>query len=163
MLSLRPSRFLMRGASRSSQVSEAGCDGRDRIARRAMPIRTAKACGPGTPGLVLNLRDVSQATVTKRSWTPRRARHKRSHHRAGNVDVSASSAVTTLVCFLHLHTGLRVQPNTRHSLRPLVSLGVSEAKLGHFGAAGMRGRVFPSLRTNGSVPTGRANARPMTG
>jgi hypothetical protein len=29
-------------------------------------LRTAKACGPGTPGLVLSLRDVSQATVTNK-------------------------------------------------------------------------------------------------
>jgi hypothetical protein len=28
--------------------------------------RTAEACGPGTPGLVLSLRDVSQATVTNK-------------------------------------------------------------------------------------------------
>src|SRR3974390_541101 len=43
-----------------------------------------------------------ETTVTTRSWTPGRARHKRSNHRAGNVDVSASSAATTLVCFSHL-------------------------------------------------------------
>ena len=65
----------------------------------------------------------SQATVTKRSWTPGRARHKRSNHRAGNVDVSASPVVTTLVCFSSSHTGLRVQQNTRHSLRPLFFRG----------------------------------------
>jgi hypothetical protein len=70
---------------------------------------------------VLSLaRRFRETTVTKRSWTPGRARHKRSNHRAGNVDVSASSAVTTLVCFLLLHTRLRVQLNTRHSLRPLL-------------------------------------------
>src|SRR5579871_1029553 len=61
-----------------------------------------------------------KATVTTRSRTPGRARYKPQSHRAGNVDVSASSAVTTLVCFSLLHTGLRVQLNTRHSLRPLI-------------------------------------------
>jgi hypothetical protein len=70
--------------------------------RRTAQARTAKACGPGTPGLVLRSRVPSpRTTVTKRSWTPGRARHKRSNHRAGNVDVSASPVVTTLVCFLH--------------------------------------------------------------
>jgi hypothetical protein len=29
-------------------------------------MRTAKACGSGTPGLVLSLRDVSQTTVTNK-------------------------------------------------------------------------------------------------
>jgi hypothetical protein len=40
--------------------------------------RTAKTCGPGTPWLVSSPRDnasaIPPATVTKRSWTPRRAR-----------------------------------------------------------------------------------------
>jgi hypothetical protein len=34
---------------------EAGCDGRERIVRRAMRERTAKSCGPDAPGLVLSL------------------------------------------------------------------------------------------------------------
>jgi len=34
---------------------EAGCDGRKRIVRRAVCKRTAKPCGPGTPGLVLSV------------------------------------------------------------------------------------------------------------
>jgi hypothetical protein len=77
-------------------------------------------------------------TVTKRSWTPGRARHKRSNHRAGNVSVSASSAVTTLVCFLPLHTRLRVQQNTRHSLRPLIISRVVDVNLGPDHAARTR-------------------------
>ncbi|MGH6679187.1 MAG: hypothetical protein ACREDL_09715 [Bradyrhizobium sp.] len=43
-------------------------------------MRTAKACGSGTPWLVSSSRrcskQSSRATVTKRSWTPGRARHK---------------------------------------------------------------------------------------
>jgi hypothetical protein len=35
---------------------EAGCDGRVGVAGRAILMRTAKACGPGTPGLVSSLR-----------------------------------------------------------------------------------------------------------
>jgi hypothetical protein len=50
--------------------------------------RTAKSCGPGAPGLVLSLArsrrrpyrarraEFRKATVTKRSWTPGRARNK---------------------------------------------------------------------------------------
>src|SRR6516165_1069175 len=82
-----------------------------------------------------------KTTVTTRSWTPGRARHKRSNHRAGNADVSASSAVTTLVCFLPSHTRLRVQSNTRHSLRPLLFEGHVDARLGRDGAAGMQSRA----------------------
>ncbi|HTP94053.1 MAG TPA: hypothetical protein VMJ52_20080, partial [Xanthobacteraceae bacterium] len=37
--------------------------------------------------------------------------------------VSASPVVTTLVCFFVSHTRLRVQHNTRHSLRPLLFEG----------------------------------------
>src|SRR5215813_10847065 len=37
--------------------------------------RTVKSCGPGAPGLALSLQVmILQATVTKRSWTPGRAR-----------------------------------------------------------------------------------------
>ncbi len=44
-------------------------------AQRSAPARTVKSCGPGTPGLVLSRRATSLlATVTKRSWTPGRAR-----------------------------------------------------------------------------------------
>ena len=58
----------------------------------------------------------------------------------------ASSAVTTLVCFLHLHTGLRVQPNTRHSLHPP-----------HFSRAGSsipRASLVPRERGSASVCLG---------
>jgi hypothetical protein len=34
------------------------CGGRGRIAGRAIWMRTTEACGPGTPGLVLSLRNV---------------------------------------------------------------------------------------------------------
>ena len=40
-------------------------------------LRTGKPRGPGTPGLVLSLAEmIREATVTKRSWTPGRARSK---------------------------------------------------------------------------------------
>jgi hypothetical protein len=37
-------------------------------------MRTAKACGPGTPTLVSSLREVAQATVAKKPGAPGRAR-----------------------------------------------------------------------------------------
>src|SRR6516164_4608928 len=65
---------------------------------------------------------ISRVTVTKKSTdTGESAQISRNNHRAGNVDVSAGPVVTTLVCFFHSHTRLRVQQNTRHSLRPLFS------------------------------------------
>ena len=57
---------------------EAGCDGRACAIRRRAQACTAKACGPGTPGLVLSLAVmIREMTVTKRSWTPGRARRSR--------------------------------------------------------------------------------------
>src|SRR5262249_29006304 len=50
-ISLRPA-LHRRGVSRSSRTLGAGCDGRVGVARRAMSMRTAKSCGPGTPWLV---------------------------------------------------------------------------------------------------------------
>jgi hypothetical protein len=45
----------------------AGCDGRDDVAARFCArtngtLRTVKSCGPGTPVLALNRRDVSPMT-----------------------------------------------------------------------------------------------------
>jgi hypothetical protein len=74
---LRVSRAPKRGASRSSRVLAR--DAMDVAAREAnAPKRTAKSCGPGAPGLALSARDDDlAATVTKRSWTPGRARSSR--------------------------------------------------------------------------------------
>jgi hypothetical protein len=101
---------------------EAGCDGCNDAARRVATIACDKGAWSWHPWAGVKLAgDDPQATVTKRSWTPGRARYKPQNHRAGNVDVSASPVVTSLVCFFHSHTRLRVQLNTRHSLRPLLS------------------------------------------
>jgi hypothetical protein len=72
------SRTLERGATRSSRVLGAGCDGRCQRVRRARLTRTAKSCGPGAPGLALSLAVmIRKATVTMRSRTPGRARSSR--------------------------------------------------------------------------------------
>jgi hypothetical protein len=69
-----------RGADRESSRTRVGCDGRGQhqaqvvALLRTMPTRTAKACGPDAPGLASSLRVTNpQATVTRRSRTPRRA------------------------------------------------------------------------------------------
>jgi hypothetical protein len=54
-----------------------------------------------------------------------------------------------LACFLHLHARLRVQPNTRHSLRPLssrVTLAIARTLLrrGNANAYG-HGFVIPKM------------------
>ena len=46
----------MKGAYRDRHDTRGGMRWLDGIARRAMSIRDAKACGPGTPGLVLSSR-----------------------------------------------------------------------------------------------------------
>ncbi len=53
--------------------------------------------------------DDLRATVTNKVMDTGESTEQAINHRAGNVDVSASSAVTTLVCFLTSHTRLRVQ------------------------------------------------------
>src|SRR5579871_1475093 len=101
---------------------EAGCDGCNDAARRVATIACDKGVWSWRPWAGAKFAgDDPQATVTTRSWTPGRARYKPQSHRAGNVDVSASPVVTTLVRFSLLRTGLRVQLNTRHSLRPHLS------------------------------------------
>src|SRR5277367_307242 len=66
-----------RGAyARSPRTLGAGCDGRVGVARRAIPMRTAKSCGPDTPTLVSSLRVIPQATVAIKPGTPGRARYK---------------------------------------------------------------------------------------
>src|SRR6516162_10295161 len=63
--------------------------------RRARLKRTAKSCGPGAPGLALSLQnDDLQMTVTKKSWTPRRARSSVNTIAQGVPDRSGEPVVT---------------------------------------------------------------------
>src|ERR1700756_1985324 len=83
-------------------------------------MRTAKACGPGA--LVAGAKfadDDLRATVTQKPVSPGRARYRpltpsrRECRCFGFICGDYTCVLSTL------HTGLRVQPNTRHSLRPL--------------------------------------------
>ena len=104
------------------QTWSAGCDGRGRVARRMTRARTAKACGPDAPWLASSLwigdvglsgptRRDPQATVTKRSWTPGRARSISCKPSRGEGRVApVEPVVNVLMCFFTLHMRLRVQP-----------------------------------------------------
>ena len=66
-----------RGAhARSSRDVRRGCGGRGGSARRALSTRTAKACGPGTPTLVLSSQAILRVTGAKKPGSPGRARYK---------------------------------------------------------------------------------------
>jgi len=76
---LLPSCRRQRGATRSSRVLAAGCDGRAGRARRARQVRTAKSCGPVPPTLGTSFARwwFTQAMVAKEPGTPGRARSSR--------------------------------------------------------------------------------------
>jgi len=57
--------------------------------------------------------------------------------------------VTKLVCFLSLHARLRVRLSTRHSLRPLLFLGVTDATT-RARSCRENDELRPSLQINGS-------------
>ena len=101
-----------RGASRSSRVLDAGCDGRIGVARRAMPTRTAKSCGPDTPRQVSSWRTmlcIAPMTVaTKPGHRGEREGNRKTIAR-GMPDAPAEPVVTMLVWFFHLHARLRVR------------------------------------------------------
>jgi hypothetical protein len=100
-----------------------------------MLSRTAKSCGPDAPALASSWRNFAsptgqtksypQATVTI-SRSPGRARRKPLKPSCvGMPGQPGKPAVTTLVCFLHFAHEAAGAPGTRHSPRPLFSLGGS--------------------------------------
>ena len=58
-----------RGTYRDRHDTWGGLQWTDRIVRRAMSVRAAKACGPGAPGLALSVRvgDVGPSGPTRRT------------------------------------------------------------------------------------------------
>ena len=60
MIIVTSSRLDEEGRMRIVTTREAGCDGREPRTGRMRELRTAKSCGPGTPGLVLSLRVVTR-------------------------------------------------------------------------------------------------------
>jgi hypothetical protein len=109
------------GAGRDRHERGMECDGRGCAARRAARMRTAKACGPGA--LVAGAKfaeDDPRATVTQKPVSPGRAR--RSLLKPSRRECRCFGFICgDYACVLStLHTRLRVQPNTWHSLRPLL-------------------------------------------
>ena len=78
MIIVMSSRLDARGVRAIVTTREAGRDGRERIVRRAMRKRTAKACGPGAPvaGAKFVGSMIPQVTVTQKPVSPGRARDK---------------------------------------------------------------------------------------
>src|SRR5205807_8151564 len=105
----RSSRPLERGVSRSSRTLGAGCGGRDSDARRAALMRTAKACGPGTPTLVSSLRKLfPQATVAKEPGHRGERGISRKTIVQGRPDQSGEPVVTCSCALFISHARLRV-------------------------------------------------------
>jgi hypothetical protein len=93
------SRTHERGATRSSRVLGAGCNGRAGAAGRATPMRTAKSCGPDLPTLGSSLCATSaQTTVAIKPGTPGRARISRQTVARG-LPVAPAEPVVTAACF----------------------------------------------------------------
>src|SRR5579872_992183 len=76
-------------------------------------------------------------------------------------DCFGKLAVTTLVCFLFSHTRLRVRKTP--GIPCALCFSRDEVALHDPGAKRAAGRWNIFCRRSGMVPTGRANARPMTG
>ena len=103
---------------RSSRYVGRGCGGRGSGARRAMPARTAKSCGPGAPKQALRSRDLS----CERRWQPSDGhRGERAINRntiAQGMPVDPALPVVTAACVFCCRRAMG-EAITRHSLRPL--------------------------------------------
>src|ERR1700751_4728699 len=104
-----------------------------RVIRRVAQARTAKACGPGAPVAGANPRvEEPGGTVTQKPVSPGRARYRPLTPSRRECRCFGFICGDYTRVLISLHTGLRVQPNTRHSLRPLFSFGVTTSH--HSGA-----------------------------
>jgi hypothetical protein len=110
---------------------EAGCDGRDCIVRRAMRIADGKVVWSWRPWAgAKRAGDDPRVTVTKRSWTPGRARSSVNTIARGRPDVSVEPVVTNSCAFYTAHEAAGAA-STRLSLRPSLSpRDVGPASLG---------------------------------
>jgi hypothetical protein len=97
----------------------------------------------------------------KKNSSPGRARNRplKPLRRKRRV-IPAVPVATTLVCFLHFAHG--AAGAAKHPAFPAPSV-ISRARTTRARCARRECEVVSSLRASGSAPTGRANARPMTG
>ena len=129
-------------------------------ARRAWPVRTAKSCGPDLPTLGSSLAvSIRKATVAKKPGTPRRARISRQTNRAGNAGCFGVPVVTCLRAFLSCTQGCGC---VRCTGIPCALFFVRDEIDASLGRKTCRGNADARFFRH-CEPTGRANARPMTG
>jgi hypothetical protein len=121
----------MRGVSRSSRPSGAGCGGRIGLqrglilARTNDPVRTVKPCGPGIPVLMPSLARTFRGRRGQERRSPGRARSSRSNYRAGKAGCPARTCGDCrLLFFCRRAMGAAC---TRPSLCPLSLRGQSLA------------------------------------
>jgi hypothetical protein len=110
----------------------------------AISMRTAKACGPGTPGLVLSSQDVCLASdgdyqVTDTGESTHNAVNTIAQGRPG---VSVEPVVANSCASYTAHEAAGAA-STRFSLRPLFSRDKINARLGRVSAARMLTLVYP--------------------
>src|SRR5580692_4220325 len=122
-------------------------------------LRTAKSCGPDASMVGVKLaKEISPATVTTKARSPRRARRKPlTPSRAGMPGDPGATVVTNACAYYTSRTRLRMQraPGIPRALCWADRSGTTRAQC----VAGRRRCILRHCEE----PTGRANARPMTG
>jgi hypothetical protein len=166
-----PSRTRQEGRCAASGTLSAGCDGRNGSLDVAMSMRTAKACGPGTPGLVPSLRDKSLAGDGdyKVTDTGESAQISVKTVAQGRPDCFGVPVVNLLVCSL-FHS-MRGCGCTKHPAFPAPSVFEGQGRRttrARISAARMPAFVFRSLtciriatsapRASTSLESGRVRA-----
>src|ERR1700730_9408785 len=120
-----------RGAyAQSPRTLGAGCDGRVGVARRAIPMRTAKSCGPDAPTLASSWwKQFRRRRWQKSPVTGESTKETVKTIAQGMPDCFGEPVVITLVCFLTFAREAAGATGTRHSLRPLSIEGHVDAQL----------------------------------
>ena len=119
-----------RGAFRGRHGRGAGCGGRDGGEGRALSLRTVKSCGPDTPTLVSSSRQGARMTVARKPGHRGERGIGRKPLRRESRIASAEPVCSCAFYPITIAHGTAGAARTRSSLRPLVSWGEIEAKLG---------------------------------
>jgi hypothetical protein len=144
---------------------EAGCDGRAGLAGRAMPMRTAKSCGPGAPTLALSWREMISPTMGARKPGPQGEHDISVKTIAQGMPDDLAEPVVTAACFFYCRRAMG-EAFTRHSLRPLIFRGHISHQLGRDRAARMIGSVLGKCSSHSPAvmpplpASAKASARP---
>ena len=90
--------------------------------------RTAKSCGSDAPMLASSLREEAQATVSNKPGHRGEREVSRKTIARGMPGETGVTVVSTLVCLFFITHEAAGASSARHSLRPLISQGATEAK-----------------------------------